>query len=129
MLTPKRCFEQFGRQGKRSNSIITSTNTDAHQCRRSLGDEIKREKLGLTVDNVFHLLKNTEHCKGNENFVSEETVLSFCSIAGVYFARGRGGGSLRISGWGCVARTLESYTRASFSWMLLPYTRVNSWFP
>ena len=42
-----------------------------------------------------------------------------------------GGGTLRISGCGCAARTLEplAYTRASFSWILLPYTRVNSWFP
>ena len=43
----------------------------------------------------------------------------------------RGGGFLRISGCGCAARTLEplAYTRASFSWILLSYTRVNSWFP
>ena len=42
-----------------------------------------------------------------------------------------GGGALRISGCGCAARTLEplAYSRASFSWILLPYTRVNSWFP
>ena len=42
-----------------------------------------------------------------------------------------GGGTLGISGWGCAARTLEplAYTRASFSWILLPYTRANSWFP
>ena len=42
-----------------------------------------------------------------------------------------GGGTQRISGCGCAARTLEplAYTRASFSWILLPYTRVNSWFP
>ena len=39
-----------------------------------------------------------------------------------------GGGTLGISGWGCAARTLEplACTRASFSWILLPYTRVNS---
>ena len=39
-----------------------------------------------------------------------------------------GGCILGISGWGCTARTLEplAYTRASFSWILLPYTRVNS---
>ena len=45
-------------------------------------------------------------------------------------ARG-GGGTLRISGCGCAARTLEplAYTRASFSWILLPHTRVNSLFP
>ena len=38
------------------------------------------------------------------------------------------GGTLRISGWGCAARTLEplAYTRVRFSWILLPYTRVNS---
>ena len=44
---------------------------------------------------------------------------------------GGGGGTLRISGCGCAARTLEplAYTRASFRWILLPYTRVNSWFP
>ena len=38
------------------------------------------------------------------------------------------GGTLRVSGWGCAARTLEplAYTRANFSWILLPYTRVNS---
>ena len=42
-----------------------------------------------------------------------------------------GGGTLGISGWGCATRTLEplAYTRASFSWILPPYTRVNSWFP
>ena len=40
----------------------------------------------------------------------------------------RGGGTLGICGWGCAARTLEAlaYTRANFSWILLPYTRVNS---
>ena len=39
-----------------------------------------------------------------------------------------GGGTLGISGWVCATRTLEplAYTRASFSWTLLPYTRVNS---
>ena len=33
-----------------------------------------------------------------------------------------------ISGWECAAGTLEplAFTRASFSWILLPYTRVNS---
>ena len=38
-----------------------------------------------------------------------------------------GGGTLGISGWGCAARTLQplGYTRASFSWILLPYTREN----
>ena len=43
----------------------------------------------------------------------------------------RGGGTLGISGWGCAARTRQplAYTRASFSWILLPYTRVNTWFP
>ena len=42
-----------------------------------------------------------------------------------------GKGTLRISGCGCAARTLEplAYIRASFSWILLPYARVNSWFP
>ena len=42
-------------------------------------------------------------------------------------ARG-GGGTLGISGWGCAAGTLEplAYTRASFSWILLPYTRVDA---
>ena len=42
------------------------------------------------------------------------------------FLRGRG--TLGISGWGCATMTLEplAYTRASFSWILLPYTRVNS---
>ena len=41
------------------------------------------------------------------------------------------GGTLGIFGWVCAASTLEplAYTRASFSWILLPYTRVNSWFP
>ena len=36
--------------------------------------------------------------------------------------------TLGISGWGCAAGTLEplAYTRASFSWILLPFTRVNS---
>jgi len=38
------------------------------------------------------------------------------------------GGTLGISRWGRAARTLEplAYTRASLSWILLPYTRVNS---
>jgi len=38
------------------------------------------------------------------------------------------GDTLGISGWGCAARTLEplAYTRATFSWILLPFTRVNS---
>ena len=38
------------------------------------------------------------------------------------------GGTLGISGWGFDARTLEllAYTRASFSYILLPYTRVTS---
>ena len=42
-----------------------------------------------------------------------------------------GGSILGISGWGCAARTLGplAYTRASYSWILLPYTGVNSWFP
>ena len=46
----------------------------------------------------------------------------------VVAAPGGGGGTLGISGWGCAARTLEplAYTRASFSWILLPYTRVDS---
>ena len=46
-----------------------------------------------------------------------------------YDARGEGeGATLGISGWGCAAGTMEplAYTRASFSWILLPYTRVNS---
>ena len=44
------------------------------------------------------------------------------------YTGGGGGGTLGISGWGCAAGTLEplAYTRASFSWILLPYTRVNS---
>ena len=51
-------------------------------------------------------------------------------VKAITIPQGRGG-TLGISGWGCAARTLEplSYTRASFSWILLPYTRVNSWFP
>ena len=56
------------------------------------------------------------------------------SVLGPFASIGRPngrGGTLGISGWGCAARTLEplAYTRASFSWILLPYTRVNSWFP
>ena len=37
-----------------------------------------------------------------------------------------GGGTLGISGWRCAARTLEplAYTRASFSWILLPLYSV-----
>ena len=40
----------------------------------------------------------------------------------------RVGGTLGISGWGCAARTQEplAYTRANFSWILLPHNRVNS---
>ena len=53
----------------------------------------------------------------------------FCS--GTHTGGGGGGGTLGISGWGCAARTLESLacTRASFSCILVPYTRVNSCFP
>ena len=42
-----------------------------------------------------------------------------------------GGVILGISGWGYAASTLKplAYIRASFSWILLAYTRVNSWFP
>ena len=42
--------------------------------------------------------------------------------------RGGGKGTLGISGWGCAAGTLEplAYTKASFSWIFLPYSRVNS---
>ena len=39
-----------------------------------------------------------------------------------------GGGTLGISEWGCATRILEPLaytgTRASFSWILLPYPRV-----
>ena len=54
-------------------------------------------------------------------------VLEHAKVLYVLVPRG-GGGTLGISGWGCAARTLEplAYTRASFSWILLPYTRVNS---
>ena len=63
-----------------------------------------------------------------------------CEINATYFLgivtthnppppQGGKGGTLGISGWGCAAGTLEplDYTRASysFSWILLPYTRVN----
>ena len=56
---------------------------------------------------------------------------SYYSEEADVFKPGGGGGTLRISGCGCAARTLEplAYTRASFSWILLPHTRVNSWFP
>ena len=39
-----------------------------------------------------------------------------------------GGVTLGISGWGRATGTLEplAFTRASFRWILLPYTRVNS---
>ena len=39
-----------------------------------------------------------------------------------------GADTLGISGWGCAAGNLEplTYTRASISWILLPYTRVNT---
>ena len=52
-----------------------------------------------------------------------ENWVPYCTSQG-----GGGGGTLGISGWGCAAGTLEplAYTRASFSWILLPYTRVNS---
>ena len=54
----------------------------------------------------------------------------FCSCL-LFRVNPRGGGTPRISGCGCAARTWEPLadTRASFSWILLPYTRVNSWFP
>ena len=37
-----------------------------------------------------------------------------------------GGGTLGISEWGCATRILEplAYTRACFSWILLPYPTV-----
>ena len=48
----------------------------------------------------------------------------------MYYTLGGGGELLLIgiSGWGCATSTLEplAYTRASFSWILLPYNRVNS---
>ena len=46
----------------------------------------------------------------------------------IFMAATPGGGTLGISGWGCAARTREplAYTRAIFSWILLPYARVNS---
>ena len=36
----------------------------------------------------------------------------------------RGGDTLGISGWACDAETVEAlaYTKARFSWILLPYT-------
>ena len=48
--------------------------------------------------------------------------ISFCSVTDP------GGGTLGISGWGYAARTLEplAYTRASFSWILQPYTQCRS---
>ena len=63
--------------------------------------------------------------------VSPTTGLCFHGITKMLDPRGGwggGGGTLGISGWGCAAETLEplAYTRASFSWILLPYTRVNS---
>ena len=54
--------------------------------------------------------------------------LLLCLVVKTTKPGGRGGGgTLGISGWGCAARTLEplAYTRASFSWISLPYTRVN----
>ena len=67
----------------------------------------------------------------SSSFTLEELATSVYGLAdptGYCQARG---GTLRISGCGCAARTLEplAYTRASFSWILPPYTRVNSWFP
>ena len=55
-------------------------------------------------------------------------VLESLSKYGKEYPNPGGGGTLEISGWGCAARSLEplAYTRASFSWSLLPYTRVNS---
>ena len=60
-------------------------------------------------------------CEYGFNFDKENRFVKVSDIPG-------GGGTLGISGWGCAARTLEplAYTRANFSWILLPYTRVNS---
>ena len=72
-------------------------------------------------------------CFGNDFARSRGYTQGICSTFGQwYIAQDQsffpGGGTLGISGWGCAARTLEplAYTRASFSWILLPYTRVNS---
>ena len=37
-----------------------------------------------------------------------------------------GGDTLGFSGWGCAAVEPLAYIRASLSWILLPYTRVNT---
>ena len=62
-----------------------------------------------------------------QDIVTWKKTLKYCEPGG---GGGGGGGkrTLGISGWGCIAGVLEplAYTRASFSWILLPYTRVNS---
>ena len=74
-----------------------------------LGDAIKNLETFVWILNHYRL-----------------KVLSLISVR--HKSAGGGGVTLGISGWGCAARTLEplAYTRASFSWILLPYTRVNS---
>ena len=57
------------------------------------------------------------------NSFSEDFVRRSLNASPLMKGRG-GGGTLGISGWGCAAVTLEplAYTRASFSWILPPYT-------
>ena len=83
-----------------------------------------------------HFVKKSEQSEENTNnqsagidaCISLQRFLHFSFILALH---PRGGGTLRISECGCAARNLEplAYTRASFSWILLLYTRVNSWFP
>ena len=94
----------------------------------------------LTLSRAFHLfLKLTEVKSQSKSEGKEKNKGIGLEIPAIYrFEHEKpskvselvspGGSTLGISGWGCAARTLEplAYTRASFSWILLPYTRVNS---
>ena len=99
---------------------------------------ITKFTITKNADDVLPVLKFLKYKSGE---VTEMWLAKTGSISAKFEAKisiivelqpmGGGGGTLRISGWGCAARTLEplAYTRASFSWIFLPYTRVNSWFP
>ena len=80
---------------------------------------------------LLSYFKDPECWSGRSLELTTSRVTARCTTkwaTGARFLLTPGGGTLGISGWGCVARTLEplAYNRASFSWILLPYTRVNS---
>ena len=61
-----------------------------------------------------------------QSVVPNDVPRDFCPV--IAFWPGGGGYSKNFWVWMCRKEPL-AYNRASFSWILLPYTRVNSWFP